>query len=539
MTLKAYILCHSADSSPIYNTWIGEIDHQIVEDYSESWQPPEDCGLVVSHLHYDFPTASLLKRLTGEQKVPVLALADGILEFRNTFRNPGVAPGSLFMPLHAHKLACIGPSQARIVENWGNSGKCEVVGLPRLDALRNVERPQRDDREFRILILTARKPGFTDLQLEQVRQSMADLKAWLDKTGPLSGKKIVPVWRLTAGLDQQIGVDQDRLDVEGNEIHEVMRHVDAVISTPSTTVVEAMLLDLPTAIIDYTNSPKYVSAAWTISCSAHFDSVVRDLVVPEESSMVFQRQALADTLQHTESAKSRMIKLAEALIEIGKAARRDRLPLKFPARLLPEPVESGSTTELSLKDIYPQRVGFAANEVESLTTEYDQLCRAIHQLHSRLDEQRKQLARARQETRAAWRHYGYVSDQAKWLRSQIQQLQLALRISNRPPRLQRRLRIRGSMALLKYQFFVDQVSRESQEFETPGQFSIDRLFEWTGYPKENKIPATIRSIRPNKKRNPQIKAWKRRPTLALIRKIDSFTQTTQKRIRALRVVRAK
>ena len=49
--------------------------------------------------------------------------------------HPDIVPGSIFQPVVGHKIACLGRSQARILESWGNVGKCEIVGAPRLDRL--------------------------------------------------------------------------------------------------------------------------------------------------------------------------------------------------------------------------------------------------------------------------------------------------------------------------------------------------------------------------------------------------------------------
>src|SRR5688572_27537421 len=71
--------------------------------------------------------------------VPVLHVVDGVLEWRNTWENPRSLSEErglpLFQPVLADKIACLGRSQARILESWGNLGRCEVVGAPRLDNL--------------------------------------------------------------------------------------------------------------------------------------------------------------------------------------------------------------------------------------------------------------------------------------------------------------------------------------------------------------------------------------------------------------------
>ncbi|MEE2640593.1 MAG: hypothetical protein VX768_08215 [Planctomycetota bacterium] len=535
--LKAYVLCYSANTNPIYSSWLSGIDHEIVEEYDVDWQPPADCGVVVSHLHYDFPTAALLRKLTEKSKVSVLVLADGILEFRNTFQNPGVASGSLFMPVHGHRIACIGDSQARHIELWGNPGKTEVVGLPRLDGLQDVPRVPAEE-EIRVLVATARQPGFTEKQFDRARQALVDLRNWFQSHPVLRGKPLRPIWRLTCGLDEKIGVQQSSIEVEGNQILEILPSVHAVVTTPSTTLLESMLVGVPTAILDYTHSPRFVPAAWNINSGDQVTPVMQSLLDPDPSHLLFQQAVLNDSLQTRVPARSRMIELVKKMIQACPSTSESAAPLQLPARLLDPPIARGKIPgepERTLKNIFPGQAGFRANQLEALTTHYDQLCRAFSQVHQRMDENREELQKARQQIRMAWRHHDNAFDQSKWLRSEVQRLRLALRISNRPTRLNRRLRVKASIAFQRWQFFSNTIRNLQKD---PDPLNLERLFEWTSYPKSNRTPPTVPRSQPNRKKKPQIRVWKYQPTFPLLKRMTALTQTTQKRIRAIRVARA-
>ena len=539
--LKAYLLCHNAQANALYNSWYSGIAHEIVEEYDQSWEPPDDCGVVISHLHYDFPTASILSRITAENRVPVLILADGILEFRNTYSNPGVPSGSVFMPVHGHKIACLGPSQARRIASWGNQGKAEVVGLPRLDSIRGIRPEPEASGTFKVLVVTARQPGFTERQLEMVQESLVDVRNFFAKSKTIQGKSIEPIWRLTGGLNEKIGVEQESPEVE-RSISDVLKSVDAVISTPSTILIESMLLDLPTATLDYTNSPKFVATAWTISAIQHIAETVADLVDPQESRRQFQRGSLADAYQLEEPATERMVRLVQGLVNCRKLAIENNSALEIPDSIIGgggstlANGQESSVETVSLGDLFPCQVGFRANDLEALTTQYEQLCQAVHGLHSRVDLLRTENALARQQVRIARRHHDYVADQVKWLRTEIQRLNLALRISRRPTRLHRRLRVRTSIAFLRWQYFVevveDTLPRESMTFQ------LDQLFELTAYPKGNKIPATIHNYQANPRGKPRIKMWKYRPTNALLKKMSRAVSVQNRKLQARRVMKA-
>ena len=123
--------------------------------------------------------------------VPVLHIADGMLEWRNTWENPRDASEGqrmpLFQPVLAHKIACVGPSQCRLLEHWGNVGKCESTGLPRLDSLFDA-RERFHGRESQmgsagkpsgvltVLVMTARTPGFNQKQLDTIMVSLQCLQ---------------------------------------------------------------------------------------------------------------------------------------------------------------------------------------------------------------------------------------------------------------------------------------------------------------------------------------------------------------------------
>ena len=96
---------------------------------------PGDVALFYSE-HFDRfrDTCLQLKR----RNVGTLYLIDGILEWRNAWETEAdeIACPFTMRPALADKIACIGASQARVLDSWGNHGKTEVVGIPRLENLR-------------------------------------------------------------------------------------------------------------------------------------------------------------------------------------------------------------------------------------------------------------------------------------------------------------------------------------------------------------------------------------------------------------------
>jgi ubiquinone/menaquinone biosynthesis C-methylase UbiE len=342
---------------PLFQSWTARCPWpvQTVEHYDLEAGPLKDASILVTTDHYREPAVTAIRR-ARERQVPTLILADGVLEYRNTWRHPQIVPGSIFQPVLGHKIACLGRSQARILESWGNHGQCEVVGSPRFDHYAGRQRRQRRAQDpFRVLVLTAKTPYFTELQHERVRHSLLDLKRFFDGHPRLEGQTVEPLWRLTQGLEREIGVRSDLKDLRGLELAGVMETVDAVIATPSTAMVEAMLLGLPVAALDYGNDPHYLACAWRITSECHVPEVLAELLDPPAAKMLFQETSLHDTLECASPSAPRLIQLIAEMIRHGRQCRREGRPLEFPVRILgdgsiePHPREN----RFHLAELYP------------------------------------------------------------------------------------------------------------------------------------------------------------------------------------------
>lgn len=389
-TDKILVLTHNP-KSPLLTSWLGQCRHEVVYETTSriDYEFPADTGLVVSWECYQEPRATLLCKAM-ERGIPTLLLADGILEYRNTFEHPQIAPGAIFQPALAHKVACLGRSQARVLASWGNGAQVEVTGSARFDHYAKLQRRQRSAGEpFRVLVITALTPYFTPAHHDQVRRSLLDLKNFFATTPSIDRTPVQVEWRITKGLETEIGVSSVVTDLSGRELSEVLQRVDAVVSTPSTSMLEAMLLGLPVAALDYTNVPLYLSPAWRITAAEHIAPVVAELVNPPAPKLLYQDMALHDALECATPAAPRLVQLAEEMLARGQQARANGVPLALPPRMVPVDDEVPAVEKrFNLAELYPGHAQFLKRRLETLQVEVGQLRAYAAQLERNTEQAR-------------------------------------------------------------------------------------------------------------------------------------------------------
>lgn len=342
------------------------VDHEPLE----SGIKPEQIDLaLVSDEFHSLITAQLVRlRHAG---VPVLHVVDGILEWRNTWENPRsetAADGMpLFQPVLSDKIACFGRAQARILESWGNLGKCEVVGAPRCDHLLGRRpRERREGEPLRLLIMTARTPGFTPDQVDACCRSLIDLQKavqhWNTTCSPL---RIEPVWRVAQEAAARLTAQGDGAFTTSGSLADTLASIDAVVTTPSTVMLESMLQGVPVALLDYTNSPHYVPAAWTITARTHIETVLHELVCPPESKMVWQDTILHDNLECRTPATPRLVELVQRMVSHCRVCRAESREVQFPPRMLWSelPDHQLPPERYDLRRLYPNHPVFAQRDL--------------------------------------------------------------------------------------------------------------------------------------------------------------------------------
>jgi hypothetical protein len=330
------ILCLLRDQqshvSPLVDKMKGEagfvIDSSWTEEIVASVAP--DLVLCVNDVSYEISKCIDMAKKLG---IPSLVLQDGTLEWRCQYMNPNFGAGGgppQHQPVLADKIACLGGQSTRHLAAWGNADKVEITGMPKMDAV--LERPLTplaSSLPKRILVMTAKKPWFDDVQKEVVLRSLFDIRDHL-----MARKDVEVIWRVTKNLKDILNVTNRLSEVESSELVEIVDSVDLVISTPSTAILEAMLRDRPVVALDYHNTPRFLQTAWTISADSHIKKNIDDALNPSLAKLSFQRVCLSDSLRCDGSATERVAHLIRRMVEIGRDCRSKGKSLSLPARIV-------------------------------------------------------------------------------------------------------------------------------------------------------------------------------------------------------------
>lgn len=174
-------------------------------------------------------------------------LMDGVLEYRNTFENPFVEEGFL-RPAPVDRVMCAGALDEDLLRSWGN--RAVATGLPRVHHAFGAGLGEATHGA--VMVATANRPAFTESERARLIEALARVR------DALGARAIDVRWRLTDGLEVDLGVEND-----GRPLEVVMRECRAVLSTPSTLVIEAMEADRFVGIVHPQPGPLWQRALWT------------------------------------------------------------------------------------------------------------------------------------------------------------------------------------------------------------------------------------------------------------------------------------
>lgn len=522
------VLAGNVSQSNFYQPWLShpptDIEVRVLADFSVERPLAGDIDLLITHNHYRWDELAVLRQTMQSGERGVLVLADGILEFRNSWQNPTIAAGSLLQPAIAHKIATIGPAQTRWLESWGNLGCCETVGLPRLDAITAAQGwhvsiagstrgavvdegvaaggratetgaavgSSKPNRPSRLLICSARTPAFSEEQWAVTLDQFQALADYLQRCPPhAQGRPVAVRWRVAERIATKLNLPAEACS--SGPLAAELQPATAVITMPSTVQLEAMLHRCPVATLDFFHVPNYVPAAWQITASEHFAVVIPQMFDPCPLRQFYQENVLRDQLWCQSPASERMWALIGSMARIAGRQRQQGLPIRFPQHILPlDSSGVGERLTTSPSDwacLQPARAAWRqqAQAAKSDVWELTEVEAALARARQTADE-RVQLQRLVETHRQTVQTYEYniskIQTHADFLQENLTELQA--RWEDTKQRLEQRNAEFGDMYARLQQLAADKLAAHEKlkEAYADAQRKQERVNELRGHYQE-------------------------------------------------------
>ena len=322
------------------------IDHTAYTFITEEPSSPEEVDIVLLSDEYYFNTSGKLYKYKSAG-IPILHLIDGVLEWRNVWDNPRSTQDEdtgmpLFQSVIADKIALMGDSQKRILEGWNNQGKCEITGSLRLEQKLTVTDTSTPGAN-KLLVATANTVGFTKEQETATIQALNDLNDFF-QTQP----HLKVTWRVSPAIANLVGFTFQNTFGEV-ALEKQLAEVNAVISFPSTVLVEAMIFNKPVCIVDYTRSPQWLSSVWYIFSKDHISATIFDLLQPPKEKIQYQTVLTKDLCDMSESPLKRISKVIDVMVHTFKTAKSRGEKPQLPYSILEQ---KPALTEFELSEYY-------------------------------------------------------------------------------------------------------------------------------------------------------------------------------------------
>lgn len=362
------------------------------------------CDVVLtSSAEWNCHSAVLIAR-AKRAGLPTFHIADGVLKWGTAWHYmtadtknclpefSGLPP---YQPVLAHKIGCLGPAQARLLSSWGQYNKVEVTGNPRMDIYVNYRlskpnpahiRPSQSHECTRLLILIANKPAYTESGMIRARQSYIDLNDYLKRTAERHHLAIT--WRTGPRSPDVLPPDvTGTIDRGKSSLFEALLHADFVISSPSTATLEAMSMEVPTCILDYSGSPELLHAAWVIRSKDFIEAELESLFIGDERRLQLQRYLVHDQIRIDSPSSARISQLLQEMISTAERCRSEGSELTFPASMTPKVDFSAQTPyHYAPEALFDSHPLFCLSELADLNRELADLHRYCALLKQRVDE---------------------------------------------------------------------------------------------------------------------------------------------------------
>jgi len=237
--------------------------------------------------------------------IPTYHVLDGILEWRNLFENPRTTIAEngapLYRPLISDHTFAIGEIQ-RLTLQWLGNDNVHAFGLPRFDAL--PVKPCRVgpvEGRPKVLIATANTPWFSDEQKVRFCEEFGRLVYLFHQRSDLAIE-----WRVAEPVAVEFGLANSTQQPSTV----ALQSAAALITTPSSLVIESMRFGVPTLVFDPYACPILNPSAWHATSASTVLQLLPSLLAPDAERAGLQN-TIRDFSTHKETDAAK--KIAEFL----------------------------------------------------------------------------------------------------------------------------------------------------------------------------------------------------------------------------------
>jgi hypothetical protein len=255
--------------------------------------------------------------------IPTVLVRDGIIESRMLkHESCDQYKRNLEDVFLSDLVLCLGKNDKAIIDSWGNFGKSIDLGSPRIDAI--VEKygylnKQTNEtikcKKTKLLVLSAKKPYFNELErnitIESFKSLISELKHFED---------VEVMWRISPDLAKDLKVHGNSFsDFSGKSLHSIISNVDMVITTPSTSIIEAMMFGVPVGVIDFHLEKQLYKAVWRFSDSSAIKPIITQMMNPSIEQVQLQNKYLLEQISNIGNSKNILKEVLEKVLQVKES----------------------------------------------------------------------------------------------------------------------------------------------------------------------------------------------------------------------------
>jgi len=311
--------------------------------------------------------------------IPVFHVIDGILEWRNLFENPRSTEAKngspLYQPVLADHTFCMGPIQKWQLE-WLGNASIHATGLPRLDTIPVSHcRPRTVSNPPRLLVATANTPWFNAEQRQRFMAEFSRLVGLCLAGTSRPNPDFQCTWRVAQVAATSLGLVAD----SSGSAADALASCDALLTTPSSLAVEAMLMGVSTMLFDPFACPAFIPAAWNATSAETAFAQIPSLLRPAETRCRLQDSIRGLIAPTDRGATNRVRECILQVVRSGRVQPGEGAPAFSPASPL---------HDFKSKEFPPQ---FSPADVHGLLATLPSLDIKIAGQNERIEQLQRQL----------------------------------------------------------------------------------------------------------------------------------------------------